>query len=616
MRNHKVFVVGLGVLLLSGFFAGLAIAENDSLHVIMTVEDRHYAVGDTITVEIRVYDKGELTEPTNVSLGVSQSCGLENPLMMNLTNEGAGIYYATYTVKANDNNQHLYFFYEVWNGPDNEIVDCDDDALIVDVYSVGDTVDVSFNGQEMVNARPGDVVTATILVRTGDTSIPITGFDRLYVEDGDGDRQNLTYRTESTGIYLADYIVPDVVASTTYEVYADPADVGDHDSATIIINVLDVWYHRLISGTTTSFELCVADTDGVAVEGANFWFQRNGWPNDIFTGTTNASGKSLVRVTDVDGTESFTGYVLANGLNQTIEGAVINSIADEPHHNDFDIVWEGSQTMFEAGRDITIPYGVYDGTVPVGDKTIYYYIEAIGTDFNMFSGNYGDHVCSAREVVAAGSVITNPTTGVFNLEFEAPDTQCALEIRFEVPLAHDDFPNEEYDHDDSQYYESWPEHDWNTHGFVFYAYEGDLDGSGDVSISGGSFKPGSFGTVTVSMEPGTGNQVMAFWGIGDTSLEDTDNYDPEWLIWNPGGNILMLQTNEDGKLEGDFHVPEFIEDQDVTVVSGYVDADGIPHFDSKTISSGGLSYNMWLMIIIVLVVVIAIVAVVIKVKLF
>ena len=614
MRNHKVFVVGLGVLLLSGFFAGLAIAENDSLHVIMTVDDRHYAVGDTITIEVQVYDKGALIDPTNITLQVSQNHHFNDPITLNLTNQETGIYTATYTVKANDNHHNLYFFYNVWNGPDHEIVDDHDYALEIDVYSVQDTVDVSFDGQKMVNARPGDVVTATILVRTGDTPIPITGFDHLYVEN-DGNIQNLTYRTENTGIYMTDFIVPDVTSTTIYQVYADPADIGDHDSANIVVNVLDVWYHKLISGTTVSFELCVANMEGQPVEGANFWIQRNGWPNEDFTGTTNASGKSLVHITDVYGTVGFSGYVLADGLNQTIEGAVINPVADDPHHNEFDIIWEGSQTMFEAGRSISIPYGAYDATVPAGGETIYYYVEALGTDFTLFSDNYGDHVCSAREVLATGSVTTSPT-GKFSLEFDAPDTQCTLEIRFEVPLSHGDFPNEDYDQDDSQYYEAWPEHQWNTHGFIFYAYEGDLDGSGDVSVGGGTFKPGSSGTVTVSMEPGTGNQVMAFWGIGEANLEDMESYDPEWMSWNPAGNIVMLQASDDGKLEGDFHVPVFIEDQDVTVVSGYVDSDGIPHFDSKTIASGGLSYNMWLLIIIILVVIVAIVAVVIKVKFF
>ena len=271
--------------------------------------------------------------------------------------------------------------------------------------------------------------------------------------------------------------------------------------------------------------------------------------------------------------------------------------------------------MFEVGRDISIPYGAYDGTVPVGDKTVYYYVEAVGTDFTMYSDNYGDHVESAREVVATGSVTTSPT-GLFNLDFEAPDNQCALEIRFEVALPHGDFPNEEYDHDNSRYYDSWPENDWNTHGFVFYAYEGDLDGSGDVSISGGSFKPGSSGTVTVSMDSVTGNRIMAFWGVGEATIEDADSYDPEWLSWNPGGNIVMLQAIEGEKLEGSFHVPEFIEDQDVTVSIGYIDADGIPHFDSKTVSSGGLSNTLWLIIFIIIAVVAAVVVVYIKINHF
>ena len=616
MRDHRVLSVGLAVLLLSGFFAGLAIAENDSLHVVMAVEDRHYSVGDTITIEVQVYNNGELTDASNITLGASQNHNFQNPISLNLTNPETGIYTATYTVKANDNHHNLYFFHDTWLGTDHEVVDDHDYALVIDVYSVQDTVDVSFEGQEMANARPGDIVTATILVRTGETPIPITGFDHLYVEDQDGVQQNLTYRAEATGIYLADFTVPDEIHSQVFEIYADPIDVGDHDSAYINVNVLDVWYHKLlVSGTTTSFELCVADLEGQPVEGASFVITSNNWQHDTYTGTTNASGMSLVHATDVYGTLGFSGYVLANGLNQTIEGAVINEIAEEPHDHEFDIIWEGDQTMFEAGRDVSIPYGAYDSAAPAGSRTIYYYVEALGTDFTLFSGNYGDHVEGTREMVDSGSIITSPT-GKFSLEFEAPDDQCALEVTFEVPMNPDDFPGEDYDEDDNMFYQIWPEHQWNTHGFVFFAYEGDLDGDGDVKISGGTFKPGEAGTVTVTMETETGNQVMAFWGIGQGNLEETDAFDPEWMSWVPSGNILMLQENDDDKLEGNFHVPAFIEDQDVTVVVGFVDSDGIPHFDSKTIAPGGVSYTMWLIIIIVLVIVIAVAAVVIKYKFF
>ena len=615
MRNHRVLSVGLAVLMLSGFFAGLAIAENDSLHVIMTVDDTHYSVGDSINIEIRVYDKGELADASNITLGVSQNYNFNNPIALNLTNDGTGIYTATYTVKENDNHHNLYFFHNTWLGTDHEVVDHHDHALEIDVYSVQDNVEVSFYGQEMVNARPGDIVTATIIVRTGETPIPITGFDHLYIEDQNGVQQNLSYTSEATGVYLADFTVPDSVNSQMYEIYADPRDVGDHDSAFINVNVLDVWYHKLIPGTTTSFELCVADLEGQPVEGASFLIVSDNWQHEIYTGTTNASGMSLVHATDIYGTVGFSGYVLANGLNQTIDGVVINQVAEEPHHDEFDIIWEGDQTMFEAGRDIIIPYGAFDDEAPAGSRTIYYYVEAVGTDFNLFSGNYGDHVDGIREIVDSGSIVTSPT-GKFTLDFEAPDDQCALEVRFEVPLNPEDFPDEEYDQDDSMFYQVWPEHQWNAHGFVFYAYEGNLDGDGDVGISGGTFKPGEAGTITVNMESEIGDQVMAYWVIGEAGLEDSDNYDPEWMSWVPAGNMLMLQENEDEKLEGDFHVPAFIEEQDVTIVVGFVGEDGIPHFDSKTISPGGVSYSAWIIILIIIVIIVAIAAVIIKYKFF
>lgn len=615
MRNHRALSVGLAVLLLSGFFAGLAIAENDSLHVVMTVADRHYSVGDAITVEVRVYDKGVLADASNITLCVSQNHNFHNSIPLNLTSSGTGVHTATYTVKENDNHHNLYFFHDTWLGTDHEVVDHYYSALVIDVYSVQDNVEVNFDGQDMVNARPGDIVTATILVRTGENPIDITGFDHLYIEDQDGNQQNLSYRSEATGVYLTDFTVPENVHSQVYEINAEPRDVGDEDSAFINVNVLDVWYHKLISGTTTSFELCVADLEGQPVEGASFVIVSSNWQHDTYTGTTNASGMSLVHATDIYGTVGFSGYVLANGLNQSIEGAVINQVADEPHHDDFDIIWEGSQTMFEAGRDVSIPYGAYDDDAPAGSRTIYYYVEAVGTDFTLFSENYGDHVEGTREVVDSGSIVTSPT-GKFNLDFEAPDDQCALEIRFEVPLNPEDFPGEDYDNDDSMFYQVWPEHEWNTHGFVFFAYEGDLDGDGDVGISGGTFKPGEAGTITVSMETEYDYQVMAYWVIGEGSLEDTENYDPEWMSWVPAGNMLMLQTNEDEELEGDFHVPAFIEDQDVTVVVGFVGEDGVPHFDSKTITPGGVSYSAWVIILIIIVIIVAVAAVVIKYKFF
>jgi hypothetical protein len=607
MKGNKFIIMGMAIILLAGMLSPLALGENDSLHVILTVEDRRYSAGDTISVQLRVYNQGAPADIalTDIYLGVSTQHNFNNPTNVSLTKQGTGIFSGSYTVKASDNNRNLYFFYEVTFGNDHEEITSHNDALVIPVYSIQDTVDVSFDGQKVVPAKPGDILTATILTRTGGSPIPITGFTNLYVEAPDGTVVNLTYTTSQTGIYLVEFTAPQVSVSGEYIIMAQPMGMG-RDSALVYVNVMDVWYHKIsTSGNTISFEVCVADLLGKPIDGANFYIRRAAWPNDEFTGITNASGKALVHVPDVEGSVGFTGFVLAGGLNQTISGAVFNPVAESPNHNGFDIVWEGTETIFRPGKDVSIPYGAYVSRVPAASRFLYYYVTATGTDFDMlFDGGY--HVDGAREVLAAGTVTTD-SLGKFTLGFKAPDTQCAIHVRIEVPLDPADFPasGDLFDHDDGKYYEAWPQNEWNPEGFRFFAYEGKLDGDGEVAISGGSFRPGKAGTVVVELSAITGDPIIALWGIGEGSLETADTHDPAWMSWVPAGNQLRLDRTESGKYEASFMVPEFIEGEDVTIISGYMDTvDGTPHFDSKTISPGGDIPWLWILIIIIIIVVV------------
>jgi len=615
MKEKIIIVMGLGIILLVGMLSPLAMGENDSLHVILTVEDRNYSVGDTITVQASVYNSGVLTNvasATDFFMGVSTNHNFNNPTNLTLTSQSIGIYAGTYTIKAADNNDNLYFFYEVTLGNDHEETVDRNDALVISVYSIQDTVDVTFDGQDMVPAKPGDVLKATILTRTGTSPIPVTGFTQLYVEAPDGLQQNLTYTTLQTGIYNVDFTVPQTSISGAYEILAQPMGMGDQDSATIWVNVMDVWYHWIATaGTTVSFEVCVADLLGAPVEGANFMIQRQGWPNDQFFGITNASGKAMVSVLDVEGTVGFSGYVLAAGLNQTISGAIMNSVAEQPNHDGFDILYEGTQTIFEPGTEVTLPYGAYDARLPAASKEIYYYVEATGTNFGMFFGS-GNQFDATREILITGQATTN-AQGKFSITFDVPDTQCAIHVRLEVALDPADYsPSESHDLDDDKYYDFWPQNDWNTEGFEFYAYEGNLDGDREVSIDGGRFKPGKAGTVKVKLSAGNGDPVIALWGIGEGSLDTMATQEPEWMSWVPAGNMLRLAQTESGTYEASFLVPEFI-DEDVTIISGYTDsADGTPHFDSKTVSPTG--QLPWLWIILILVAIITIVVLVVTLK--
>jgi len=602
MKGNKFIVMGMAMLLVAGILSPLAAAENDSLHVIMTVEDRNYSVGDTITVELRIYDKGVLTDladPGDAYLGMSTNHNLNNPNNITVAKQATGVYRGTYTVKASDNYRNLYFFYSVTLGTDTE-----EGRSTIRVYSVQDTVDVTIGGQKTIPAKPGDSLIATVLVRTGGTPIPVSGFTHLYLETPSGQRQNLTQTIRDVGIYDVNVIVPSVSASGMYMVVAQPIDVGESDTAYIFVNVLDVWYHKIsTAGNTVSFELCVANNDGEPVAGANFVLQRNGWPQESYYGTTNASGKYLVHVPDIAGQVGFSGYVLAGGLNQTITGAVFNNVDEQPHHSDFDIVWEGDASIFKTNTDVSIPYGAYAARVPASGRTIHYYVTARGTDFAMFGGS-GNHPEIPRAVIAAGTVTTSDL-GNFNIAFKTPAKQCAIDIRLEVPLDSADFPGQEHDQDDDKYYAVWPENTWNTDGFIFYAYEGRLDGDKGVSLKIGSFKPGKkAGHLTIELNAALGDPVHILWGVGEYTLGDTGNYDPEWMRWVPAGNIAQAHIDEDGKYQADFLLPSFITEQDVTVAAGYVDSSGLPHFDVKTKSPGGGVPWLWIGIIIIILVVV------------
>ncbi len=599
MKRQVVIALGLGFVLLAGMISPAA-AENDSLHVIMAVEDRNYSVGDTVTLQLRIYNSGTLADATSIYAGVSTNHNFNNPTNLTMSKSGTGIYSGTYTVKAADSNRNLYFFHDVTLGNDHEGVTSHNDALAIPVYSIQDTVDISICGQEMVPAKSGDVLTATILTRTGSSPIPISGFTELYVETPAGETHPLNYTEVQTGVYNVFFTVPQTSVSGMYEIVAQPMDMWDEDSVEIYVNVLDVWYHKLsASGSTVSFEICVADMTGAAVEGANYFIERIGWPYDAFSGVTNASGKALLHVPDIEGSEGFSGYVLAAGLNQTVYGLVYNPAAQTPHHSDFDIIWEGTETLFEPGDSVTVPYGAYDSQIPAALKTIHYYVTARGTDFALLFDE-GSHVETAREVLVAGTLTTD-SLGKFSVAFEVPDEQCAIELRLEVPLQRDNSTGPSYDLDDDWYYEVFPENPWNDHGFVFYAFGGNLDGDGEVSI-GGSFDPGEWGSANIKLSANAGDPTSVLWGVGEWSLDSIGTMDPEWMNWVPAGYAIRLEQTESGKYQGSFLVPEFLEGHDITIIAGYMDtADGTPHFDAKKISPGGGFPWFWVILAVIIV---------------
>ena len=241
MGWNRLVTLTVAVLLVASFLPMMVSGVNDSLNVVMTIDDRDYKAGDTITVELFVYQKGVLTDVPDddvVEIYLSTQWNLNNPDSLAIVHPSTGHYTASHVVTQDDN--HLYFYYNVLIGTDQESISHPEnynEAIHVDIFEFHNTVDVNFDGQEMIEAHPGDAVTATVEVRYGTTLLDVNGFNSLVAIRPDGNETALTYSLiKSPGIYETNYTIPDTYASGVYSIYAAP-DTGGHDQATIFVNV-------------------------------------------------------------------------------------------------------------------------------------------------------------------------------------------------------------------------------------------------------------------------------------------------------------------------------------------------------------------------------------------
>ncbi len=619
MKGANALVVSMIMIMLVAAFVPLAVGEDDSLHVVMTVEDREYSVGNNIVVELRVYDKGALVnadgDNDTVEVTMTRNWHWNDYIEMDLTNIATGIYQGTYTIGSHDadeDDDNLYFYYHVVRGDppnqDEEEITHHNHAVHIGIAEQEFTVDVSFDGQSGIVAHPGDTVTATIRARLGLAYVGDSAIDGIMIEDPDGNTQNLTATFITTGVCRVAYTIPATLKSGIYKLIANPSIAGHAEgSADIIVNVLDVWYHKLSStGETVSFEVCVADLEGQPVNGANVLIRRGG---DTLTGTTNDTGKALMTLTNVVDYAGITGHVLSGGYNQSIDGAVFNPRLDEPGHN-LDIIWNGNDYTFEAGQSVSIPYTAFMDEVPMNGQAIHYYVTAQGTDYGIspiMEISDGGHVDAPYTVVSAGTATTS-TIGQFTISFIAPTTQSYLSVRFEVPR---ETNSNAYDRNDGLHYEVWGD-GWNEgEGMSFYVTQGNMNDDPDVKVSADKFKPGQENSVKVTMGVGSFDEVTALWGVGEYDMENPEVMDPEWFCWVFGGNVISLSESAEGEYTGTYTVPGFLDNEDtITIFGGYMDDNtGFPHYNSKEIArdTGGISTLIIIGIIVVLVVVVLVI---------
>jgi len=625
MKGANALVIGLVLAILVAAFVPLAVGEDDSLHVVMTVEDRVYSAGNNIVVELRIYDKGVLVDANGandtVEIRMVRNWQNNNPIPIEITNDGTGIYRGSYTIgsydDSDDHNLRFYYYVERGDPPFQDEEGTTNPshhnyALEINVYEQEFTVEVTFDGQPGVVGHPGETVVATVRARLGSAYVGDSAFDNVMIEDPEGNTADLTAVWVSTGVCQVTYTLPATLTSGVYELSAEPSIAGGaHGSAFIVVNVLDIWYHKLsATGETVTFEVCVADLNGEPVNGASVLISRSNHLTHPLTGTSNATGKVLMTLTNVDGQNGIFGYVLAGGKNQTIEGAIFNPRPEEPE-GDLDIIWNGNDYIFDPGQSVTLQYTAFYDEQPMNAQTIHYYVTATGTDYGLSAfGDMSDggHVDAPYSVVVAGTETTT-AIGQFSISFIAPADQSHVNVKFEIPTPAE---GNQGDENDNLFYEVWGDGDWDEQrGTNFDVVQGNLVDDSLVKISGDKFKTGPENTVRVTMTTTPFDVVSAMWGIGSYNPDNPDAFDPAWFNWVPGGGVISLTQTTDTEYEGTYSVPVFLENEDtITVMAGYVgDSNGYPHYNMKDIArdTGGLSMLLIIGIIVILVIVVLVI---------
>lgn len=590
MKGWTPLIAIIALVLLITSFAPLATADGNSLRVVLTVPDQEYRVGQTVTVTMQIYDNGilaDIGDNDTVRMWVSDHWNLNDPAPVPLTPAGVGTFTGAYVIQDDDN--HLYFFHDVYVNGMDEMADENEDALHIDVSSFENTVDVNFYGQETIRAFPGDTVTATIEVRYGNDLLTPESFDDLVLIDPDGTETPLSETFVETGYYTVPVTIPSsTTESGRWGVYAHP-NTGGHDTAYIQVDVLNVWYRPIdvVGDDIVQFEVGVSDRYGMPVDGATVGIER--WAG-LELSTTNESGLAFFSISGIGNTDDFDGFVRTPAVNQTLNDVVIyNPQGANPGHGLY-IYYDGDQETYATSEPVSRQYVAYYDQDPIDSTPIRYYITAWGANFD--DNVPLEHVDGAFLVVATGTATTD-TLGRFSIDFTAPSTQCELRIEMEIDLT-----------SLGGDYEEWPLNNWNPEGARAFVTDGAYLTDEDVEISTAGLDyeavPGAIGTeVTLAMPADYDDVIVCSWYYGEVNFDSpTWMQDSPWIPWT--STDITLVKNEDGNYVGEFATPLFLNAEKVTIKGGYTDGQtGMPHYNSEIAEPGAGGGNLLLILLVV-----------------
>jgi hypothetical protein len=584
------YIKGITLLVLLFFvcaaFVPATSADRDSLKVIIFTENTVFQTGENITIEVRVYDAAELTEAEELEVTV-QTHWYGDKEFIEMEEISTGIYRGNYQIE----NEDYQLFFSAWasSGPDEDTA-----GLYADIYEGRLELDIHFSHQSQAILWPGEDAKATITTRYRDEPVDVDSFRYIRLVDSDENEVELEYEKVSEGVYETEVeIQEDITENTEFrlEAYGEYANAHAQSYASIVVNVLSVWYRlEEVVGNTASFTLGVADSKGKSVPNAEIQLT---YPQNEKK-YTDEDGLALFSLSGIHRETSVSGYVEIGELTQEFQGEIyIEDPEDQeiPDHHRFDVIYMGDDFMYSAGSKVTRDYKAYNNSIPLSNAQIIYYITLVETDFILseeyIPHDYSEYLTTSK-IIKTGTVSTS-LLGNFKISFNAPNRHGLVAVHFESGIEQNDYnynpPFEsDYDHDDDLVYEE-------DYDFLFLN-KGNLWDASSVKINSDPLKVGGKTTISVTFdqEPSPDDELFAKWMAGTpTSSLYRDEIDSEWVPWTEGGNTIFLkETKNPREYQGKSIIPEFMEDDtDYTLVAGEMDSDsGIPYASHATIKEG------------------------------
>lgn len=551
------FLVVMGFLV-----AGLlppAAGDDDSLRVVVLVEEKEYSIGTTGKVTVHVFDKGVHADPDTaptVTIGIRPSRDIS------VTKKSTGVYEGTFTLQSGDS---LLNYISVRatatlgkaNPADTTYNEDTGTAefLLAQGATSGMKVDCYVRSVSGNSVRPGAMIGLESKVTHNATAVvpstirlTATYYDRGFREH----TENLDTTNPSPGVYQAVYTVPNLTQDTELSFRASAQYQGSSQSAstTLSLGFFNVIYHNISrSATTTVFDLYVADAGGKAVSGASLalsYYPDSRWAaaRSLDAGPTDSKGKARLTLTFDNGTGRLqvSGYANASGVSQSFAGTIqlqeAAASAPGPHGNDFQLVLLGKDEVYIPGQTVIRDYLVFNNSKVWANKQVHAYL--------LFHSYVFPSSSTFTTSVEARTIPTD-ADGKLRLSVQIPSGKDVfVKVAFESATGVHGKPD------------GWSRDHESMDGLFFSEYDDDFLVSrmppGNVlKVTVEELRLGAPTRVEASARSGDRPLAIAAWGLGEVrDLQDMPAMKSGWEAWN---QLAAIMTKSGSKYSGTVNIP-------------------------------------------------------------